>query len=264
MALDDKAFIQYSRQIMLPEVGEQGQQKLMQASVAIVGVGGLGQLCAQYLSAAGVGRLTLIDDDRVELSNLPRQMLFGQADCGQYKASVAAGRLKTGDCQVREKRVRLDDSNAQALLFNADLVLDCSDNFATRHSVNRACVALKKRHVVASAAQFSGQLMAFDLNEAPQLGCYHCLFPQELKVSESCSTIGVLGPMVGCMASMQSLLAIKLLLGLPGLGLLNRFDGLTGEMQRLKLRRDPDCAVCSAKETAVEVAQETASGDKNE
>ncbi|QYK11303.1 HesA/MoeB/ThiF family protein [Shewanella rhizosphaerae] len=256
MSLNDKAFIQYSRQIMLPEVGELGQQRLMEASVAIVGVGGLGQLCAQYLSAAGIGQLTLIDDDKVELSNLPRQLLFSHADCGQYKAEVARDRLVekgtaqnsqvSAFSQIAAKVVRLDGDNAESLLSDVDLVLDCSDNFATRQHVNAACVALGTPTVVAAAARFSGQLMAFDLSKSPDNGCYHCLFPAELRVSESCSTIGILGPMVGTMASMQALLAIKLLLGLPALGVLHRFDGLTGEMRKLTLRRDPKCSVCVA------------------
>ncbi len=256
MSLNDMAFIRYSRQIMLPEVGELGQQRLMEASVAIVGLGGLGQLCAQYLSAAGIGQLTLIDDDKVELSNLPRQLLFSHADCGQYKAEVARDRLVekgtaqnsqvSAFSQIAAKLVRLDGDNAESLLSDVDLVLDCSDNFATRQHVNAACVALGTPTVVAAAARFSGQLMAFDLSKSPDSGCYHCLFPAELRVSESCSTIGILGPMVGTMASMQALLAIKLLLGLPGLGWLHSFDGLTGEMRKLTLRRDPECAVCAA------------------
>ncbi|MXR67474.1 HesA/MoeB/ThiF family protein [Shewanella sp. JBTF-M18] len=255
MSLNDRAFIRYSRQIMLPEVGELGQQRLMNASVAIVGLGGLGQLCAQYLSAAGIGRLILIDDDKVELSNLPRQLLFSHGDCGQYKAEVARDRLVgkgTGDNsqvsafgQISAKVVRLDGDNAESLLSDVGLVLDCSDNFATRQHINAACVALSTPNVVAAAAHFAGQLMAFDLSKSPDNGCYHCLFPAELRVSESCSTIGILGPMVGTLASMQALLAIKLLLGLPGLGWLHRFDGLTGEIQKFALRRDPKCAVCA-------------------
>ncbi|QYJ96046.1 HesA/MoeB/ThiF family protein [Shewanella alkalitolerans] len=256
MSLNDSAFIQYSRQIMLPEVGELGQQRLMEASVAIVGLGGLGQLCAQYLSAAGIGRMTLIDDDKVELSNLPRQLLFSHDDCGQYKVELARDRLVekgsaqnsplSAQVQISAKVVRLDGDNAESLLSGVDLVLDCSDNFATRQHINAACVALSTPNVVAAAAHFAGQLMAFDLSKSPDSGCYHCLFPAELRVSESCSTIGILGPMVGTMASMQALLAIKLFLGLPGLGLLHRFDGLTGEMRKFTLRRDPKCSVCAA------------------
>lgn len=256
MSLNDSVFIQYSRQIMLPEVGELGQQRLMEASVAIVGVGGLGQLCAQYLSAAGIGRMTLIDDDKVELSNLPRQLLFSHDDCGQYKVELARDRLVekgsaqnsplSAQVQISAKVVRLDGDNAESLLSGVDLVLDCSDNFATRQHINAACVALSTPNVVAAAAHFAGQLMAFDLSKSPDSGCYHCLFPAELRVSESCSTIGILGPMVGTMASMQALLAIKLFLGLPGLGLLHRFDGLTGEMRKFTLRRDPKCSVCAA------------------
>lgn len=181
MSLNDSAFIRYSRQIMLPEVGELGQQRLMEASVAIVGVGGLGQLCAQYLSAAGIGQLTLIDDDKVELSNLPRQLLFSHDDCGQYKAEVARDRLVgkgTGDNsqvsafgQIAAKVVRLELHNAESLLSGVDLVLDCCDNFATRQHINAACVALSTPNVVAAAAHFAGQLMAFDLSKSPNSGC---------------------------------------------------------------------------------------------
>ncbi|WP_428614689.1 HesA/MoeB/ThiF family protein [Shewanella sp.] len=250
MPLADQQFIQFSRQILLPEVGEAGQQRLMAARVAIVGIGGLGQLCAQYLSAAGIGGLTLIDDDKVELSNLPRQLLFSLDDCGKYKALVAQQKLGSGHynadiCQITAKTERLNRQNARTLFGDVDLVLDCSDNFATRHCVNAACVAANLPNVVGSAAHFSGQLMAFDLSRAPEAGCYHCVFPAELRVRENCSTLGVLGPMVGTMASMQALLALKLIMDLGGLGEMQRYNGLMAEMHKVRLRRDPHCPVCA-------------------
>ncbi|WP_299009580.1 HesA/MoeB/ThiF family protein [uncultured Shewanella sp.] len=219
--LSSKTFMRYSRQVLLPEVGEAGQCQLQRHHVIIVGIGGLGHLAAQYLAAAGVGWLTLIDGDQVELSNLPRQLLFSDADLGQFKARCAQDKLQRAyvDCDIRAIGSYLDEETIALAsicseLANADLVLDCTDNFATRHLVNRVCVQFKTPLISASAANFQGQLLQVDLTRAPSAGCYHCLFPSDMQVSETCSTVGVLGPMVGVMASMQCLLALNTLLGI--------------------------------------------------
>ncbi|GIU48557.1 HesA/MoeB/ThiF family protein [Shewanella algidipiscicola] len=252
MALDDKDYVRYSRHIMLPEMGEQGQQRLSCASAAIIGLGGLGMLCAQYLAGAGIGSLLLIDGDKVESSNLPRQLLFDDKDIGHNKALVSQHKLqhRNPSCQVRGDDNYLGHDNAVNHLSQVDVVIDCSDNFMTRQLVNATCVALMRPNVVASVAHFSGQLLCIDLQKAPQAGCYHCLFPQSLKVSQGCDTQGVLGPMVGVMASMQTLLAMQILLQLDDVqqrryDTLYRFNGLGLNQLSSRRKRDPQCAVCA-------------------
>ena len=248
MGINDRQYIHYSRQIMLPELGEQGQQDLMQSRVAIVGVGGLGQLCCQYLAAAGVGQLTIIDGDDVEQSNLPRQLLFDENDIGNNKALLSSSKLtaRYPECQVSVMDCFLNEDNATALLSGADIVLDCSDNFDTRHLVNDSCIKLSIPNVMASVAHFSGQLMTIDLGRYPQSGCYHCLFPKSLQSTQNCTNSGVLGPMVGVMASMQALVAIKHLAGIYDENArLYRFDGMGLSQTSSLLTRDPKCPVCS-------------------
>lgn len=247
--LDDKDFIRYSRQILLPEVSEQGQHLLGSAHLVVVGVGGLGQLAAQYLAAAGVGQLTLIDHDAVELSNLPRQLLFSEADIGHNKAQIAQAKLTSSypACHTQSLRGELTEKNADQWLTRGQLVLDCTDNFNTRHTINRACIKHSIPLVSGSVAHFQGQLLTVDQQKMPAGGCYHCLFPQQLKVSQSCSTVGVLGPTVGIIASMQALIAIHLLLDIqPPTGRFLRFDGKTLRWHEAKLRRDPSCPVCQS------------------
>ncbi|NRD73921.1 HesA/MoeB/ThiF family protein [Shewanella sp. VB17] len=247
MSLNDDEFMRYSRQILLPEVGEFGQSALKRAKVLVVGVGGLGQLAAQYLAAAGVGSLTLMDDDSVEVSNLPRQLLFDDRDIGEYKSLCAKQKLmrRYPDCELHSITRRLSLANASDNINNADIVLDCSDNLATRHSVNQMCVQLTTPLVTASVAHFSGFVFTIDLEQAPAAGCYHCLFPKETLVAQNCTTAGVLGPMVGTMASMQTLMAMNCLLGMGNAcGKLLRFDGLTFSWRSATLSRDPQCHVC--------------------
>ncbi|WP_299496790.1 HesA/MoeB/ThiF family protein [uncultured Shewanella sp.] len=266
--LSAKDFIRYSRQVLLPEVGEAGQCQLQHSHVIIVGVGGLGHLAAQYLAAAGVGRLTLIDGDKVEVSNLPRQLLFSDSDLGQYKARCAQVKLQRAyvDCDIEAIECYLDEEavdlpSIRSGLANADLVLDCTDNFTTRHLVNRLCVQSQTPLISASAAHFQGQLLQVDIVRSPSAGCYHCLFPSEMQVSQTCSTVGVLGPMVGVMASMQTLLAVNTLLGIEpslersfqlrsspepeSLSQLWRLNGKTLDWQVAKRQRDPHCPVCA-------------------
>lgn len=248
-------FIRYSRQVLLPEVGEAGQCQLQKRHVIIVGIGGLGHLAAQYLAAAGVGQLTLFDGDKVEVSNLPRQLLFSDADLGQPKARCAQSKLQQAyvDCDIQAIDCYLDEeamdlASIDSVLADADLVLDCTDNFATRHLVNRLCIQSKTPLICASAAHFQGQLLQVDLAKAPNAGCYHCLFPDDMQVSQNCSNIGVLGPMVGVMASMQALLALNHLLGVEDHGSaaqLLRLNGKTLQWQTAKRQRDPHCPVCA-------------------
>ncbi|MCL1126334.1 HesA/MoeB/ThiF family protein [Shewanella surugensis] len=272
-------FIRYSRQVLLPEVGEAGQCQLQACHVVVVGIGGLGHLAAQYLAAAGVGQLTLIDGDKVEVSNLPRQLLFTDEDIGQSKARCAQIKLQRAyvDCHIQAMDHYLDEPSVdnesidkastqasaqisariseqapmQSTLSNADLVLDCTDNFATRHLVNRLCIQAGVSLISASAAHFQGQLLKVDLTGSPKAGCYHCLFPNDMTVSQSCSSVGVLGPMVGVMASMQALLALNSLLdvaqqaAVPAAAQLFRLNGKTLQWCVAKRQRDLSCPVCS-------------------
>jgi sulfur carrier protein ThiS adenylyltransferase len=248
MSISDQEYIHYSRQIMLPEFGEQGQQNLKESRVAIVGIGGLGQLCCQYLAAAGVGRLTVIDGDNIEVSNLPRQLLFDAKEIGANKASVSKSKLEARypQCQITAFASFINADNATESLLGADIVLDCSDNFETRHLVNASCVRLSIPCVMAGVAHFNGQLLSVDLARYPQSGCYHCLFPRSFQLVQNCATEGVLGPMVGIMASMQALLVIKSLAGiLNDKALLYRFDGLGLSLTASLRARDPACPVCA-------------------
>lgn len=265
--LSDADFMRYSRQVLLPEVGEAGQLQLADASVVIVGLGGLGQLAAQYLACAGIGRLTLIDMDKVEVSNLPRQLLFNDADIGLNKARVAKQKLKglAPQCTVTAHETAFSAETsahhfAEVLQLKQQgkrvLVLDCTDNFATRQSINRCCIEAALPLVSASIAAFSGQLLAVDQMQLPSGGCYHCIFPAQTRVSQSCSTQGVLGPSVGVMASMQSLVVMQLLLSVDSgcdepknalLGRFWRFDAKSLSWTAAALTRDLHCDVCCPK-----------------
>ncbi|MGS0828227.1 HesA/MoeB/ThiF family protein [Shewanella sp. 0m-8] len=253
-ALSDSDFLQYSRQVLLPEVGEAGQVSLANAHVAVIGIGGLGNLAAQYLAAAGVGRITLVDGDEVELSNLPRQLIFTVSDIGYKKARVAQQKLGQAYTHVKLKAVteHLMKNNIKQVLNTDvgqyDLLLDCSDNFDTRQLINGFAMSHELPLVSASAAHFQGQLLHIDQQYSPQSGCYHCLFPADMQVSQSCQTVGVLGPMVGVLASMQALIALQQLLGCrETVGKLFRFDGNQFSWREATVPRNKDCSVCRIK-----------------
>ena len=248
-ALDDARLTRYARHILLDELGIEGQERLLAARVLIVGAGGLGSPAALYLAAAGVGRITLVDDDVVELSNLQRQVLHAMADLGRPKAESGRDSLLAlnPDIHVQALVERLDDARLAALVREADVVLDCSDNFATRHAINRACVAARAPLVSGAAIKFSGQISVYDLRDA-QAPCYHCLFPEADDVEElRCATTGVLGPLVGMVGSVQAAEAIKLIAGMgePLVGRLLSVDALRMQWHTIRFRRDPDCPVCA-------------------
>jgi len=245
--MNDVDFIRYSRQILLDEVGESGQDLLLTRHVIVIGVGGLGSLVSQQLAAAGVGQLTLVDHDRVELSNLPRQLLFNDCDIGKYKAITARDKLVLAysECNIVSVTEKFTQYNGASIVKMADIVIDCSDNFISRQRVNQYCIDAQRPLVTASVAHFHGQIFTIDLKSAPESGCYHCLFPNDSHVTETCRNLGVLGPMVGVMASMQALIAINHLLGIGQCtGKLMRFDGLTLKWREASLSRDPHCDVC--------------------
>lgn len=234
-------FARYARQVVLREVGVNGQQLLRDSSVLVVGVGGLGTVASLYLAGAGVGRLILADRDRVELSNLQRQILYRQADVGRAKTEAARLQIAALNPQVQ---VELRDEHTWAdAVAQADIVLDCSDNFPTRFAVNAACVRAKKPLVSGAAIRFEGQLAVFDLRRGGP--CYACLYPDAGDAQETCEEAGILGPVVGTVGSLQALVAMKLLLGIgDDAGHLLIWDALAMHARRLKLAVEPECSIC--------------------
>lgn len=247
--LTDEKLLRYARHILLDEFGVEGQQGLLDSRVLIIGAGGLGSPAALYLAAAGVGHLVLADDDVVELSNLQRQILHTSSRLDEPKAESGRQALLQVNPDIRIDALvqRLQGPALDDQVAKADLVLDCCDNFATRHAVNRACVRHRKPLVSGAAIRFAGQISVYDLrhDEAP---CYHCLFPEADDVQElRCATTGVLGPLVGIVGSMQAAEAIKVLTGMgePLAGRLLCLDALTMQWNTVRYRRDPACAVCA-------------------
>jgi adenylyltransferase/sulfurtransferase len=247
-AFDDDVLLRYSRQIMLPQVGVEGQQRLGEASVLVVGVGGLGSPVAMYLAAAGVGRMELFDDDRVDLSNLQRQVVHGTAEIGATKVASAQRRL--GDLNPHVEIVghaqRLGGERLDAVIGRVDLVVDCSDNFATRFALNRQCRARRTPLVSGAAIRWEGQVAVFD--QQPGSPCYRCLYDESGEEDTHCSDTGVIAPLVGVIGAMQALEAIKCLcaVGQPLAGRLLVFDGLRASWRELTLRADPACPVCGS------------------
>ena len=254
MMLSDQAFLRYNRQIMLPEIGEQGQQLLAEAQVLLVGAGGLGSAAALYLAGAGVGNIIIADDDEVDSSNLQRQVIYRDSHQGQSKVQAAAEQLKALNPHIRVRPVqaRLADQRLAMEVALADVVLDCSDNLETRHAVNRACFRANKALISGAAIRWQGQLMAFDFRQG--LGpCYHCLFPWQPDAPQepqNCSNSGIAGPVVGMMGTMQALETIKLITGAGevAFGALQQFDGLTMAWHRFNLAQDKRCPVCGTGE----------------
>lgn len=238
----------YARHIVLHEIGGPGQQKLKAARVLVIGAGGLGSPAILYLAAAGVGTLGVVDDDAVSLSNLQRQVLHGTGEIGRPKVESAAGAVARINPHVtfRPHAVRLDEANAEALIGAYDLVLDGSDNFATRYLVNRVAARLKKPLVFAAIGRWEGQLSVF----RPWLGgpCYECVFPEAPApgLVPACAEAGVLGAMAGVVGAMQAVEAVKLITGAgaPLDGRLLLYDALGAETRTIRLAKRPDCPAC--------------------
>ncbi len=246
--MNDQQLLRYSRHILLDEIGIEGQQKLLDAKVLIIGLGGLGSPAALYLASSGVGRLTLCDHDTVDFSNLQRQIIHRTSTVGQPKVESAKALLQDInpeiDCVALASRA--DEAQLRELVAKADVVLDCSDNFTTRYAVNRACLAQRKPLVSGAAIQFSGQISVFDYR-ATGTACYNCLFPEDSQSAElRCATTGVFAPLVGMIGSIQAGEALKLLMGLGhGLsGKLLTINALDMRVMRSNLSRDPTCSVC--------------------
>ncbi|WP_161633173.1 molybdopterin-synthase adenylyltransferase MoeB [Pseudomonas syringae] len=245
--LSDQELLRYSRQILLQHVDIDGQLRLKQSRALVVGMGGLGSPVALYLAAAGVGELHLADFDHVDLSNLQRQIIHDTQSIGQAKVDSAMARLAAINPQIKliAHRAPLDADSLSAAVQAVDLVLDCSDNFATREAVNAACVAAGKPLVSGAAIRLEGQLSVFDPRRA-ESPCYHCLYGHGSETELTCSEAGVIGPLVGLVGSLQALEALKLLAGFgePMVGRLLLIDALSTRFRELKVRRDPACSVC--------------------
>ena len=247
--MDDAQLLRYSRHILLAELGPDAQDKFAAAHALIIGVGGLGAPAAQFLAAAGVGKVTICDADHVDLTNLQRQILYATSDIGANKVDAAARRLEAVNPEVRIERIasRVGAGELAPLVAGADIVLDCCDNFATRHAVNAACVRAGKPLVSGAALRFDGQVAVFDVRDADS-PCYHCLFGEGDELEETrCATMGVFAPLVGIVGATQAAEALKLLAGV-GQSLAGRLllvDALAMQWRELLVPRDPACPVCA-------------------
>ena len=246
--MDDNQLLRYSRHILLPQIGIEGQEKLLGAHALIIGAGGLGSPAALYLAASGVGRITICDGDSVDLTNLQRQIAHFTHSLGTNKAISAQRTLAAINPEINVTAIpqRVEGAELNHLVAQSDVVLDASDNFATRHAVNRACVGHGKPLVSGAAIRFDGQVAVFDLR-APSSPCYHCLFPETGgEEGERCAVMGVFAPLVGIIGSIQAAEALKILSGAgqPLNGRLLLLDGLQMEWRSIRLKKDPACPVC--------------------
>jgi len=249
--MTDDQLLRYSRHILLDALGIEGQERILGCHALVVGAGGLGSPAALYLASAGIGRITLADHDTVDFTNLQRQILHVQSRVGMAKAESGRQALAAinPDIAVIPLQERLSGDALDAVVATADLVLDCTDNFATRHAINRACVRHKKPLVSGAAIRFDGQISVYDLrrDDAP---CYHCLFPEGEDVEEvRCAVMGVFAPLTGIIGSMQAAEALKLAAGIGESlsGRLLLLDALDMEWRTVKFRKDPGCPVCGSR-----------------
>jgi molybdopterin-synthase adenylyltransferase len=245
--MDDKQLMRYKRHLLLPQIDIAGQQLLLDASVLVIGTGGLGSPVLMYLAGAGIGKLLLYDDDTVEISNLQRQVLFDSNVMGQSKAKIAAQRLRAlnADCEVIAVASRLEGELLREAVAKVDLVIDCSDNFSTRFAVNMACVENHKTLVSGAVIRMEGQVSVFSGHQ-PEKPCYQCLYQPDTYNDESCTSSGVLGPVVGVVGSILATEAIKLITGVGDSleGRLLLFDAQAMRFNELKLKKDMHCPVC--------------------
>lgn len=247
MDLVDEQLLRYSRQIMLPQIDIAGQKRLLHSRTLIIGVGGLGSPVALYLAACGVGEIVLVDDDRVELKNLQRQIMYNSDQVGTMKVQSASGVLQALNPEVSVSVIadRLGGEDLIQAVDDVDVVIDATDNLASRLEINRMCHVTRTPLVSASAIRWEGQLSVFDPRRADS-PCYQCLYGNLGEVGQSCSENGVMGPVVGMLGCMQANEAVKLLAG-AGTSLIGRvlmLDALNMDMQFIHLERDPDCSVC--------------------
>jgi len=258
--MNDKQLLRYSRHMLLPQIGYEGQEQLLNSHALIVGAGGLGSPAALYLAASGVGTLTVCDFDAVDLSNLQRQVIHSMPRVGMNKAQSAKQAIAeiNPDITVHAIEKKADQQTLAALVAKADVVLDCSDNFATRYNLNRFCLDLKKPLVSGAAIGFEGQITVYDLRHSNS-PCYHCLFPDSSEISGEdnamrCASHGVFAPLVGIVGTSQAAEALKLLMSIGESlqGRLLLLDALNMEWRSIKLNRDPACRVCGKGHTAAQ------------
>ena len=252
-AMNDDQLLRYSRHILLDDIGIEGQQRLLAAHVLVIGAGGLGSPVAMYLGTAGIGTLTIVDDDTVELTNLQRQIAHSMASVGQAKVDSAAATVQAINPEVRvvALRERADAARLNELVAEADLVVDCCDNFATRQAVNAACVWHARPLVSGAAIGFDGQVSVYVTSKRDSRDgvhpCYACIFPPDARFEEArCATMGVFAPLVGIIGSVQAAEALKLLAGVgtPLAGRLEMLDARRMAWTEIRLARDPGCPVC--------------------
>ena len=246
--MDDLQLLRYSRHILLDQIGIEGQQRLLASHALIIGAGGLGSPVALYLGSAGVGHITVVDNDTVDVTNLQRQIAHSLADVGQSKATSIQQSIAAinPDVQVTTLAQRADDELLGKLVQGFDVVLDCTDNFATRHAINRACVKHQKPLVSGAAIRFDGQIAVYDPRNA-QSPCYACVFPESsAPVDAACATMGVFAPLVGIIGSMQAAEALKVLTatGQPLTGRLLMLDTLSMSWTEVRMHKDSACNVC--------------------
>ena len=246
--MNDDDLLRYSRHLLLDDIGIEGQRRLLGSHALIIGAGGLGSPVALYLGTAGVGRITIVDGDRVDLTNLQRQIAHAVARIGTAKATSAAQAIGAINptVQVAALHERADPTRLATLVAEADVVVDCSDNYATRQAVNAACVAHARPLVAAAAIGFDGQLSVYDPRD-PASPCYACAFPPDPAFADvACATMGVFAPLVGIVGSLQAAEALKLLIGVGKslAGRLQMVDARTMEWTEIEIARDPDCPVC--------------------
>src|SRR5664279_2696213 len=256
--MNDDDLLRYSRHLLLDDIGIEGQRRLLAARALVIGAGGLGSPVALYLGSAGVGRITIVDDDRVDLTNLQRQIAHDLARVGMAKAESAAQSIAAINPTVTVTALveRVDAARLAQLVADADVVIDCSDNFATRQAVNAACVAHARPLVAGAAIGFDGQVSVYD-TRSPTSPCYACAFPPDPGFRDvACATMGVFAPLVGIIGSLQAAEALKLLLGIGTslTGRLQMLDARTMEWTELRVRRDPGCVVCARERPSPQVS----------
>ena len=247
--MDDKQLLRFSRHILLPEIGIDGQERVLNAHALVIGAGGLGAPVSMYLVASGIGKITIADGDTVDLTNLQRQIIHATPDIGKKKVLSAKESLEAlnPNTLVNLMDKKLNGYELSKAVSIADIVLDCSDNFETRHQVNKACVQFKKPLVSGAAIRFEGQISVFDQSK-PNSPCYECLYPADSDFEETkCAELGVLSPLVGLVGTIQAIEALKILMkiGDPMVGKLLLINGLSAEWKVLKLPKDPACATCN-------------------
>lgn len=251
--MNDQQLLRYSRHILLDALGVEGQERILAGHALVIGAGGLGSPAALYLASAGIGKLTLVDGDSVDFTNLQRQILHTAERVGQAKVASGKTALAAINPEVIVEAIaeRVDEERLNTLVATADVVLDCTDNFATRHAINRACIRHRKPLVSGAAVRFDGQISVFDLRriDAP---CYHCLFPEGDDIEEiRCAAMGVFAPLTGIVGSMQAAEALKLVAGIGEtlVGRLLLIDALNMQWRTVKFKKDADCAVCGHRAT---------------